>query len=106
MARAVDGHRGPADRHAFDAGDEGAGLGTAQPHGVVFCSRAGIAQVDVEIPAGQMKAGLGAKSSVAAAGVVAIDGLVTQGGVVDTIGVVLERLVCDRRETRAVISGD
>src|SRR5262249_32846547 len=70
LAVLVDEHRhragAAAQARPIDAGDEGAGLDTAQPHGGRFCAHPRAAQVDVEVPAAEMDAGIVPQGGVAA----------------------------------------
>src|SRR5262245_47363479 len=86
LARVVNRHRGPAVGHTRYPGDEGAGLGTARPHGARFRRRPGIAQVNILVPAAEMDAGVVAQGEVAAARAV-LERLVAQGGVVAAGGI-------------------
>src|SRR5262249_59772028 len=92
LARVVDGDLRPADRDPGDAGDESAGLHTAQPHGGRFAGPPGVAQIDVVVPTLQVEAGIEAYGGVAAAGAV-VERLVAQGGGEGAITVVQQYLI-------------
>src|SRR5262249_1859313 len=94
LPAAIDVHRfrtPAAHRRPIDAGDEGAGLDTTQPHGGRFAGHGGVPHIDVLVPALQMGAGIKPQGEVAAARTVR-ERLIAQGGVGGPAAVTQERL--------------